>query len=148
MAMKLGIDVRITRLLLEVGVLASYEGLEAEGEAIVRSVAVYRDDVPQPGACLVAAFYFQKRYGEAIDEGKALLRKFPNSQIVKALMGVAMFESGLRDWDAPLKEVVEDGRDEWAINLARSTLGYEHKFQGAGQPVRIPAGSPSHFIYA
>ena len=72
MATKLGVDVRSIRLLLEIGVTAAYEGLPAEGESIVRGVQTFRDDVPQPGVCLIGAFFFQKRYEEAIVEAKAV----------------------------------------------------------------------------
>ena len=127
MAEKLGVDLRPIRLLLESGVVASYEGLAAEGEAIIRSVMSFRDDVPQPWSCLVGALFFQRRFEEGIAEAKALLKKFPNCQMAKALIGACMFELGYRDWEKPLKEVLEDGRDEWAINFAATALGYEHK---------------------
>jgi Bacterial type III secretion protein (HrpB1_HrpK) len=126
MAQKLGVDIRAIRILLETGVLASYEGLHAEGEAMVREVQSFRDDVPQPGVCLVSAFYFQGRHDDAITEAKALLKKFPNCQMAKALMGACMFSAGYRNWQTPLKEVMDDGRDEWAIDMARTVLGYEY----------------------
>jgi hypothetical protein len=134
MAHKLGVDIRAIRLLLETGVLASYEGFHAEGESLVRRVASFRDDVPQPAVCLISAFYFQGRYEEAITDAKALLKKFPNCQMAKALMGTCMFSAGYRDWEVPLKEVMEDGRDEWAIDMARSVLGYDHKSSAVSRP--------------
>jgi hypothetical protein len=127
MAEKLGVDVRGIRLLLETGVVSSYEGLAAEGESIVRGVMRFRDDVPQPWSCLVGAFFFQRRFEDGIAEAKALLKKFPNCQMAKALVGACMFELGYRDWETPLKEVIDDGRDEWAIKFAATALGYEHK---------------------
>lgn len=127
MAEKLGVDVRSSRLLLEVAVTASYEGMIADGEAMVRAVMHFRDDVPQPWSCLVGAFFFQRRFQDGISEASALLKRFPNCQMAKALLGACMFELGYRDWDKPLKEVVEDGRDEWAIKFARTALGFEYK---------------------
>jgi hypothetical protein len=108
--------------LLETGISASYEGFAAEGESIVRGVQKFRDDVPQPFVCLVASFYFQKRYEDAIAEAKAVLVRFPNCQMVKALLGMSLFHMGYREWQVPLKEVVLDGRDEWAIQLVQSVL--------------------------
>lgn len=143
MANKLGVDVRAIRLLLETGVLASYEGLHAEGEAIVRGVQCFRDDVPQPGVCLVSAFYFQGRFDDAIAEAKSLLKRFPNCQMAKALIGASMFCAGYRQWEKPLKEVVEDGRDEWAIDLSTNVLGFQHFGPGAAS-----ATQPQHRVGA
>jgi hypothetical protein len=148
MATKLGVDVRSIRLLLEIGVTAAYEGLPSEGESIVRGVQSFRDDVPQPGVCLIGAFFFQKRYEEAIVEAKAVLKRFPNCQMAKALLGLAMFDAGYRDWETPLKEVVDDGRDEWAIKLAMTTLGYDYKRQGSGTASPAASAPPAGMIYA
>jgi hypothetical protein len=146
MAQKFGVDIRAIRVLLETGVLASYEGMHAEGEAIVREVQSFRDDVPQPGVCLISAFYFQGRHDEAIAEAKALLKKFPNCQMAKALMGTCMFSAGYRQWDVPLKEVLDDGRDEWAIDMARTVLGYE--YLGPPTEKRAVQRSNSNAIFA
>jgi hypothetical protein len=143
MANKLGVDVRSIRLLLETGVLACYEGLHAEGEAIVRGVQCFRDDVPQPTVCLVSAFYFQGRYDDAIAEAKALLKRFPNCQMAKALMGTCMFCAGYKHWDKPLKEVIDDGRDEWAIDMAKNVLGFKY----LGPAIDEPA-APRHQVGA
>jgi hypothetical protein len=124
MASKWGVDIRAVRILLETGVAASYEGLHVEGEEIVRSICAFRDDVPQPGVCLASSFFFQKRFDESIAQCKITLRQFPNCQMAKAMLGTSMFSAGYRDWELPLKEVIEDGRDEWAIDMARNTLGY------------------------
>lgn len=148
MATKLGVDVKSIRLLLEIGVTAAYEGLPAEGESIVRGVQTFRDDVPQPGVCLIGAFFFQKRYEEAITEAKAVLKRFPNCQMAKALLGLSMFDAGYRDWEVPLKEVVDDGRDEWAINLAKTTLGYEYKSKTPGKQPPAASAPPANMFYA
>jgi hypothetical protein len=132
MADKLGVDLHGVRLVLETGILSSYEGLFAEGEAVIRNVMQFRDDVPQPWSCLVASFFFQRRFEDGIKEATALLKKFPNCQMAKALIGACMFELGYRDWDKPLKEVIEDGRDQWAFNFATTCLGYEHKRPAVG----------------
>jgi hypothetical protein len=148
MATKLGVDVRSIRLLLEIGVTAAYEGLPSEGEAIVRGVQSFRDDVPQPGVCLIGAFFFQKRYEEAIAEAQSVLKRFPNCQMAKALLGLSMFDAGYREWEKPLKEVVDDGRDEWAIKLAMTTLGYDYKRQSAGDKPPAASAPPAGMIYA
>jgi hypothetical protein len=126
MAHKLGVDVRAIRILLETGVLASYEGMHTDGEKIIREVQNFRGDVPQPGVCLVSAFFFQGRFDDAIAEAKAVLQKFPNCQMAKALLGTCMFSAGYRHWEVSLKEVMDDGRDEWAMDMAKTTLGFEY----------------------
>lgn len=147
MAQKFGVDIRSVRLLLEAGVLASYEGFHVEGEAILQGVQKFRDDVPQPGVCLVGAYYFQRRYDEAIVEAKALLKKFPNCQMAKALIGGCMFSAGYRNWQVPLQEVIDDGRDEWAISMASTALGYDYKSH-AGRVVTAPSVRPMAGIFA
>lgn len=147
MATKMGVDVRSIRLLLEIGVTAAYEGMAADGEGIVRGVQRFRDDVPQPGLCLIGAFFFQRRFEEAIIEAQALLKRFPNCQMAKALLGLSMFDAGYRDWEAPLKEVVNDGRDEWAIKVAMTTLGYEYKNKTSDAQIP-PARRSANTIFA
>ena len=127
MASKLGVDLKVTRLLLEIGVMAVWMGRSTDGEAIVRHVKAFRDDVPHPGSALAGAFLFQGRHQDAIAETRSLLTRFPNHQMAKSLLGIAMFESGHRDWEKPLREVIADGRDQWAITLAQDTLGYDYK---------------------
>jgi predicted Zn-dependent protease len=134
MAKRLDVDLKVTRLLLEIGVMAIWTQRVDDGETIIRHVKAFRDDVPQPSTALAAGLIYQQRAEDAIDELEAALARFPNHQLGKSLLAVAYAETGRHGWQALCKQVIEDGRDEWAINLARDTLGYDY--------LRKPESSP------
>jgi predicted Zn-dependent protease len=127
MAQRLDVDLKVTRLLLEIGVMAIWIQRVDEGEAIIRHIKAFRADVPQPSAALAAGLIYQNRTQDAIAELEGSLARFPNHQLGKSLLAVAYADAGRRDWQALCKQVIDDGRDEWAIELARETLGYDYR---------------------
>jgi Bacterial type III secretion protein (HrpB1_HrpK) len=122
MARRLGVDLRITRLLLQVGVMCARLERYEVAEKIIRSVKAFRDDLPHPGTALATAFLFQKRLQEAAAELESVLLVYPNHQLGKAFLGLVYRESEREGWRTLLEEVIEDGRDESAIELARHCL--------------------------
>ncbi len=138
MAKRLDVDLKVTRLLLEIGVMAIWINRVDEGEAIIRQVKAFRADVPQPGTALAAGLIYQKRTQDAIDELEDVLKSFPNHQLGKSLLAVAYADAGRRGWQELCKQVIEDGRDEWAIELARETLGYDYRRDRSTAP-QMPA---------
>ncbi len=127
MAKRLDVDLKVTRLLLEVGLMGVVVKNVDEGETIIRCIQKFRDDVPHPNTVMAAALIYQNRLADAIAELEGALKRFPNHQLGKSLLAVACANDGRRGWQALCKEVIDDGRDEWAIQLARETLGYDYR---------------------
>jgi Bacterial type III secretion protein (HrpB1_HrpK) len=123
MAKRHGVDLKITRLLLLVGIMCAELGRVDEAEQVVRGVQSFRDDIPHPGTVLGLIYMRQKRLQEAEEELDAVRRAHPQHQLAKALLGMVYREGGQAAWRQVLREVIEDGREEWSIRLARSVLG-------------------------
>jgi hypothetical protein len=135
MAKRLDVDLKVTRLLLEIGVMAVWSKRAEEGEIIIEHVKAFRDEVPQPSTAKAAGLIYQNRMDDAIEELMSCLKRFPNHQLAKCLLAVAYADTGRRGWQELCKQVIEDGRDEWAMTLARETLGYDYLIKPAARPL-------------
>jgi tetratricopeptide (TPR) repeat protein len=123
MATRHGIDLKVTLLLLQVGLMCSELSRPEEAIQIIRSVRDFRDDIPHPRSALAFVYLRQSRLQEAQSELDQVLAAYPDHQLGKALLGLVYREAGRADWRDPLLEVIEDGREEWPMRLARSALG-------------------------
>jgi hypothetical protein len=86
---------------------------------------VYRDDLPHPSTYLALCYVSQGRLREAQEELAAVRAAYPEFQMSKVLLGIARRDAGESGWQCLLQEVIEDGRDEYAIKLAQDTLGLD-----------------------
>jgi hypothetical protein len=134
-----GVNLKLTRQLLQVGVMSGRLGRHAEAERIIRAVKAFRSDLPHPGSALATVYLFQRRFQEAARELEAVLAAFPNHQLGRALLGLMYRELGRPGWRHLAEQVIEDGRDEAAMGLARFTLDIE---------VREPAPLPVTRVFA
>jgi predicted Zn-dependent protease len=134
MATRYRVDLKITRLLLQIGLIRARQGGYDEAQRIIRAVKAFRADLPHPGVTLGLTLLYQGRMQEAQQELIDVLAAFPSHQLARALLGLVYRESGRGDWQSTLREVIEDGRDEWAVGLARACL----KNAGAAQTSDIP----------
>ncbi len=138
MAKRLGVDVRVTRALLEIGTMCAEQKRFDDAEAIIRATKAHRDDLPHPGTTLAMAYLYQDRLDEAEAELETVLAAFPNHQLGKALLGWTRRQAGQQGWQQPLEEVIDDGRDEWAIRLARTVLDVGGRAPVASRPAMAP----------
>jgi hypothetical protein len=123
MAKRFGVELKISRLLLNVGLLATRLKRFRESEQILRAIQAYRADIPQPNDFLALCLISQGHLAEAERELKSSLATFPEGQMSKALLGVVYRESGrIAAGDKLLQEVLDDGRCEFAMQLARLKL--------------------------
>jgi tetratricopeptide (TPR) repeat protein len=135
MARRYQVDLRVTRLLLQIGVMCAQQGKLEEAVRIIRSVKAFRPDLPHPGTSLALTLLYQGRLQEAQRELEGVLATFPAHQLAKALLGLVHREAGRGDWQRVLQEVIDDGRDEWAIGLARACLAGDSPPQVSASPV-------------
>jgi tetratricopeptide (TPR) repeat protein len=136
MAKRYAVDLKITRLLLQIGLMRARQGEFEDALCILRSVKAFRADLPHPASALALTHLYQGRLDDAERELDAVLSLFPAHQFAKALLGVVYREAGRSDWRNVLQEVIDDGRDEWAIGLARASLATD-----ASSPAATPATS-------
>lgn len=123
MATRHGVDIKVTQLLLQVGLMCGELGRFEEAVRIIRTVKNFRDDIAQPGAALGFIYLRHGRLPEAEQELEATLAAHPDHQLAKALLGWVRREAGRPDWFEPLQQVIADGREEWPTGLARRVLG-------------------------
>jgi len=125
MAKRYGVDLHITRELLQIGVMCAHQQRFEDAETIIRGVKAFRGDLPHPGTALATMFLFAGRLAEAAEELESVLAEFPHHQLGKALLGLVYRETRSGGWQRLLEEVMADGQDEAAVELARFCLGLE-----------------------
>lgn len=145
MARRLGIDLRITRLLLQIGVMCARLEQYEEAERIIRAVRAFRDDLPHPGTALATSFLFQGRLEEAAQELESVLSVYPNHQLGKAFLGLVYRQTGRDGWQQLLQSVLDDGCDEAAVELARHCMNLDGE---AAAVAAAPAHEPRPFVAA
>lgn len=134
MAQRYEIDTRITRLLLQVGLMCGRRGQFDDAQLIVGSVRAFRDDIPHPSVVMAMCLLYQGETQRAQEQLESVLRIWPDHQIARAMLGLVYREAGNGEWSELMQQVIADGRDSWAVWLAEQALGIE-SFAGFGQPV-------------
>ena len=125
MAKRFGVDLQISRVMLLIGLMCERLQRYAEGEQILHAMKAYRDDLPHPGTYLALCYISQGRLPEALKELEAVRATYPDFQMGKVLLGIAQRDAGQRDWRRLLQEVIDEGREEYAVRLAQDTLSLD-----------------------
>lgn len=111
--------------MLLIGLMCERLQRYAEGEQILRAMKAYRDDLPHPGTYLALCYISQGRLREALEELDVVRTTYPDFQMGKVLLGIAQRDAGHRDWRRLLQEVIDEGREEYAVRLAQDTLSLD-----------------------
>lgn len=114
----------LVKLLFETGFLASGIGMTEDAESIFNALKLIRPDSEYPIVGLAVTALNVGRNEEAVrilqDEA---LKINPASQIAKAFLGLSLKFSGMTDHSRKiLEEVIADGTDEKATNMAQAIL--------------------------
>ena len=125
MTKRFGVDLKISRLLLLIGLMCERLRRFEEGEQILRAMKAYRDDLPHPATFLALCYVSQGRVREALQELEAVQQACPDFQMSKVLLGIAQRDAGRPGWRRLLEDVIRDGREEYAVRLAEQTLGLD-----------------------
>jgi tetratricopeptide (TPR) repeat protein len=136
---RFGVEFKISRQMLLIGLMCERLRRYEEAEQILTAMKDYRNDLPHPHSFLGLCYISQGRPRDAVRELEAVLIAHPEHQMGKVLLGIAHRNDGRSGWQRLLHEVIADGRDEFAIKLARDTLGVD-----GGVP-SMP-GSGSHVV--
>lgn len=152
MAKRFGVDLQISRVMLLIGLMCERLQRYAEGEQILRAMQAYRDDLPHPGTYLALCYVSQGRLPEALKELEAVRATYPDFQMGKVLLGIAQRDAGQRDWRWLLQEVIDEGREEYAVRLAQDTLsldpGASSNLPSTNTDTAARGVSHSHRVYA
>jgi hypothetical protein len=122
---RFGIEFKISRQMLLIGLMCERLRRFEEAEQILNAMKDYRNDLPHPRSFLALCYISQGRPRDAVRELEMMLSAHPAHQMGKVLLGIAQRNAGRAGWQRLLQEVIDDGRDEFAIKLARDTLGID-----------------------
>jgi len=125
MAQRYAVDIKITRLLLQIGLMCARLKQFEDARLIIGSVKTFRDDLPHPGSVMALCLLHQGRFEQAREQLENILAAWPDHQIARALLGLAYRQTGNADWSKVLQQVIDDGRDQWATWLAQHSLDSE-----------------------
>lgn len=131
------------RTLLLVALLGVDIGDKRLGEEIVEGLIELRPDLPHAQVSLAIA---QVRAGfteEGVSHLERTLSQFPDNQMCKAMLGVFMRTLGRPGWQTLLEAVIEDGRDECAIEFVCTALGRQKAVNGV-----TPQAEGTHTLWA
>jgi tetratricopeptide (TPR) repeat protein len=133
MAKRFGVDLKVSRWLLLIGLMCERLRRFDEAEQILNAIKAYRDDLPHPSASLALCYMSQGKLRQALRELEVVRTDYPDFQMGKVLLGFAQRDIGHLGWQRLLEDVIRDGREEYAVKLAEAALGLE-----LGAPVPAP----------
>ena len=139
------------RLLLQIALLGAEVRDFDSATLIADGVRNTHPDLPHSRAVLGMIRLSAGQKDEAVREFETALELFPDYQLGKALLGVAMKATGRSGWQSLLEDVMEDGRDEFAVGMASEILG-RPKDAAAGASIgsapQPPDSPPGHIVWA
>ena len=145
------ITAEMYRLLLQIALLgAEVRDFDTATEIAV-AVRNSHPDLPHARAVLAMICLSSGQKDEAFRELEAALELFPDFQLGKALLGVSMKAVGRSGWQALLEDVIEDGRDEFAVGMACEILGRPRAVAAGasiGSAPQPPDAAPGHIVWA
>lgn len=139
------------RLLLQIALLGAEVRDFDAATKIAEGVRNAQPDLPHSRAVLAMIHLSVGQKDEAVRELETALELFPNFQLGKALLGVAMKAGGRSGWQSLLEDVIEDGRDEFAVGMACEILGRPKDMAGGasiGSAPKPPDSAPGHVVWA
>ena len=145
------IDGDLYRLLLQIALLGAEVRDFDSATLISEAVRNARPDLPHAWAVVAMKELAAGNKDEAVRELEAALEAFPNFQLGKALLGVALKAEGRSGWQSVLEEVIADGRDEFAVGMSCEILGRPRDaVAGAsiGAAPQPPDSTPGNIMWA
>ena len=116
----------LIRELMDIGMLAAYQGLCPQAQAIFNAVRAVRPDSEIPYIGHGIAFLNANRAKHAIMAFEGALQKNPDSGFAKCYLGMACKMTGAADRaEQLLNEVISDSGDQEAVVMAENFLALE-----------------------
>jgi tetratricopeptide (TPR) repeat protein len=138
MTKRFGVDLKVSRWLLLIGLMCERLRRFDEAEQILNAIKAYRDDLPHPSASLALCYMSQGKLRQALRELEVVRTDYPDFQMGKVLLGFAQRDAGQIGWQRLLEDVIRDGREEYAVKLAEAALGLELGTSVPAPPSAMP----------
>ena len=135
----------VYRTLLQFALLGTEIGKVSLSIDIAETLVELCPNLPHASIVLAMNQFTVGQKDTGIRSLEQILKKFPDSQLGKAMLAVCLQSTGRAGWQELLESVIDDGRDEHAIGLACALLGREHQSGSDILPAVVP---PSTDIWA
>jgi tetratricopeptide (TPR) repeat protein len=117
------IDFQAIKLLAQTGLLAAWEGMFVDSEAIFEGAQRVYPDVPQIRNSMALAAFTGGRHGEAIEILQEAMLTPGAELMAKSMLAFVLQQAGRTGWQQLAREVLNKGGDVAAIELASHVLG-------------------------
>jgi predicted Zn-dependent protease len=114
------LDFTVMLQLSEVGFLAGDMGLPDQAIAIFYNLFKLKPEIPHMGVNLALVYARYEKIEDAIELLLTLKDKFPQNQMVKAVLGMCLVQQAKPGAIELLDEVLTEKTDSDAMNIARS----------------------------
>lgn len=128
MAKETLISIDIARTMAHVALLATWEGDSVAAERIFSALQAAIPKEPNIRICLAMVLACQDKYAESISILKEVLHEEPGNISAKSMLGFVMFSTGESGWQTLLNEVIADGSDSSAVELAQEIFLEHHEY--------------------
>jgi hypothetical protein len=133
------------RTLLSITLLAAELGEYDMGVDMAQNITDVSPDLPQAHAVVGMLHLYAGRADKTVSYMQDALTKFADFQVGKVILALGMMQSKQGGWLPMLESVIDDGRDETAIDMARALLGRNKP--DADEHV-MPVGLPANATWA
>lgn len=116
------INVDVSRTLAHVALLAAWDGDGESANQIFTALYAAKPNEPNIRICQAMVLACQERFTECIALLNSVLRDVPGNLNAKSLLGLIKFFINEPGWRRLLEEVVADGSDTHAVEMAQRIL--------------------------
>lgn len=116
------ISVDASRTLAHVALLAAWEGDGDAANQIFQALYAAKPKEPNIRICQAMVLACQDRFAESTAMLGSVLAEKPDDLHAKSLLGLIKFHANEKGWRSLMEEVVKDGGDTDAAELARGML--------------------------
>jgi len=140
------INVDVSRTLAHVALLAAWDGDSESANRIFSALYAARPTEPNIRICQAMVLACEERFSDCIELLNGVLRDAPANLNAKSLLGLIKFFINEQGWRRLLEEVVADGSDVHAVEMARRILAENPASSSFAQGG--PAVGHNHISYA
>jgi predicted Zn-dependent protease len=117
------INIEMAQQLVNIGLLASWEGMGHLSDSIFAGIIAEYPDLASVKISYAVTLVSTHRYAEAMELLQAVMRTYPDHMMAKSVLALLQKEMGESQWRTHARAVIKNGQDEIAVDLAKSLLG-------------------------
>ena len=119
------LELDVVKQMLLIGVAATAYELNNDALSIFNAVRAYRPDIPQARLGIALVEFGRNDDATAIAMLRETLKEFPDFHTGKSMLALILKTTAQNGWKELAQEVIKDGSDANAVELATTLLGEE-----------------------